>query len=203
MAILTSQDRQRIEAAIAALEQRSAAEIVVAEIARSDSYLDVRLALSGLFALGASAFVHMLLPVAGVGELLGLELLLFALGFLLFSTPALLRSVLLRGRADAAVTRAAALSFLEHGVFATRDRTGVLILLSELERKVTILGDKGIHARVANQGWDAHVDTMVKAIRAGKAGDGVCQVIDALGTTLAELAPVRSDDTNELSNKVR
>jgi putative membrane protein len=203
MGILSSQDRERIEATIGQVEQRTAAEIVVAEIARSDSYLDLRIALSSLFALGASAAVHLLLPGVGVGELLGLQLLLFGLGFLLFSAPWLLRRCLLPGRTQAAVARAAELCFLEHGVFATRERTGVLILLSELEHKVTILGDKGIHARVADSGWDAHVDTMIKAIRAGKAGDGVCQVIERLAATLAEAAPLRSDDSNELPDRVR
>jgi putative membrane protein len=203
MAILTSQDRQRIEAAIGGVEKHTAAEIVVAEIARSDSYLDVRIAVSGLFALGASAGVHIYSPLASVGELFGLELVLFALGFALLSMPAVLRLFLPSARTETAVGRAAELSFLEHAVFATRERTGVLILLSGLERKVTILGDRGIHTRVANAGWDAHVATIVKAIRAGKTGDGVCQVVEALGATLAETAPVRSDDTDELSNKVR
>jgi putative membrane protein len=203
MTILTTQDKQQIEAAIGAVEKQTAAEIVVAEIARSDSYLDVRLALSALLALGGSAGVHTLLPLVGVGELLALELVLFALGFALSAIPLVLRRFLLPARTQAAVGRAAELSFLEHGVFATRERTGVLILLSELERKVTILGDKGIHARVANEGWDAHVETMVKAIRAGSAGQGVCQVIDALGVSLAQAAPVRSDDTNELPDRVR
>lgn len=203
MAILTAQDRQRVESAIGAAEKRTAAEIVVTEVAHSDSYRDVRLALAALFGVGASAGVHLVFPLVGVGELLALQLVLFALGYLLLGQRSVLRSLLPEARVRAAVARAAKLAFLEHGVFATRERTGVLILLSELEHNVTILGDEGIHARVEKKGWDAHVDTMVKAIRAGKAGDGVCQVIEALSATLAEAAPVRHDDHNELHDRVR
>lgn len=203
MAILNSQDRTRVEAAIAQLEQRSAAEVVVAEVARSDAYLDVRFALAALFALGASAAVHTLFPLVGAGEVLALELLLFALGFGLFGAPVLLRRCLPEKRVLAAVQREAGLSFLANGVFATRERTGVLILLSELEHRVVILGDQGIHAAMAADGWDAHVATIVRAIRSGKAAEGVCQVIGALSEKLAELAPVRADDTNELPDRVR
>jgi putative membrane protein len=203
MGILSTQDRVHIEAAIARVEQRSAAEIVVAEIPSSDRYLDVRGALAGLLALGASAGLHQLLPLVGTGEVLALELLLFTLAFLLFGSPALLGRCLPAKRVQEAVQRAAGLSFLAHGVFATRDRTGVLILLSDLERQVVILGDQGIHAHMPNDGWSAHVATIVRAIHAGKGGDGVCQVIDALGEKLAELSPARPDDANELPNQVR
>ena len=47
------------------------------------------------------------------------------------------------------------------------------------------------------------VATIVRAIRSGKAAEGVCQVIGALSEKLAELAPVRADDTNELPDRVR
>jgi len=203
MAILSSEDRARVEAAIAGVEKRSAAEIVVAEIARSDRYLDVRGALAALLALGASAALHQLLPLVGTGEVLALELVLFALVFWLLGSPALLGRCLPARRVQEAVQRAAGLAFLAHGVFATRDRSGVLILLSDLERQVVILGDQGIHAQMPNDGWDAHVATIVRAIHAGKGGDGVCQVIEALGEKLAELSPARPDDTNELPNQVR
>ncbi len=203
MAILSSEDRARVEAAIAGVEQRSAAEIVVAEIPRSDRYLDVRGALAALFALGASAALHQLLPLVGTGEVLALELVLFALTFWLFGVPGVLGRCLPASRVQEAVQRAAGLAFLAHGVFATRDRTGVLILLSDLERQVVILGDQGIHAHMPNDGWDAHVATIVRAIHAGKGADGVCQVIGALGEKLAELSPARPDDVDELPNQVR
>jgi putative membrane protein len=115
----------------------------------------------------------------------------------------LLRLLLPPRRVERAITRAAELAFFEHAVFATRERTGVLIFLSALEHRVIILGDEGIHARVHETGWQELVTTLVAAIKAGRAGDGVCEVIRKLGATLAEAAPVRADDVDELDNRVR
>ena len=92
---------------------------------------------------------------------------------------------------------------LAHGVYATRDRTGVLIFLSALEHRVVILGDRGIHQRVQDPGWSELVALLVAAIKQGKSADGVCEVITRLGELLARDAPIREDDTNELANEVR
>ena len=95
--------------------------------------------------------------------------------------PSLLRSLIPQHRSQGAAERAAELAFLEHSVFATRGRTGVLIMLSELEHKVVILGDEGIHARVQTSGWHEHVAHLGSRIRAGKSGEGLCEVINRLG----------------------
>jgi putative membrane protein len=125
------------------------------------------------------------------------------LAYWLSGLPALLRRLTPNAVKGAAVERAAQLAFVQHSVFATRDRTGVLILLSEQEHKVAILGDEGIHRRVQDVGWQGYVATIVQAIRAGKPGEGVCEVVDALAEVLAQGAPVSADDVNELSNRVR
>jgi putative membrane protein len=68
---------------------------------------------------------------------------------------------------------------------------------------VVILGDAGIHARLAAGVWQAHVDRIVRGFRAGNAADGVCAVIAELGAVLIENFPVRADDADELPNVVR
>jgi putative membrane protein len=101
------------------------------------------------------------------------------------------------------VERRAREEFFERALFATRGRTGVLILLSELERQVAILGDQGIHERVQTVGWQAHVDHIIAQIRAGRTAAGVCEVIAKLGSSLEGAVPRQSDDRNELPNTVR
>lgn len=203
MPIFSEDDKRRIEARIAEAEKKTAAEFVVATTPRSDGYLDVRLIWALCFGLGASAALHLALPLVGPGELFALQLALGALAFWLGGVPALLRRLLTARRMDRAAEREARVRFLEHEVFDTRARTGVLILLSELEHNVTILGDRGIHARVNDAGWEQHVATITAAIRAGRAADGVCQVVDKLAELLAQTAPVESDDRDELENRVR
>jgi putative membrane protein len=104
--------------------------------------------------------------------------------------------------AEQAVRGAAFRMFAEHGVHNTRGRTGILLLISELERRAVILGDSGIHAKVGEDGWPRHVELLVSRIREGRTADGIIEVLGALETALAEGLPVAPDDTNELSNRV-
>jgi putative membrane protein len=200
--LLDEPARKRIEAAVASVEQRTAAEIAVVSVERSDGYHDLRALYAGACALAAAAGVHWAWQALGVTFILWIELGVAVLVWFLLSGGALLRLLLPAARTHGSARRRAHEAFLRHEVFATRARTGVLIFISELERCVVILGDSGIHAHVQDRGWQRHVDHLVSAIRAGRAADGACEVIEALGSVLAEHLPVQADDANELSNVV-
>jgi uncharacterized membrane protein len=75
-------------------------------------------------------------------------------------------------------------------------------VLSELERRVVLLGDRGIHARVGTEGWNKHVEHVIMRIREGRAADGVIEVLRELEGVLARQVPVQPDDENELPNAV-
>jgi putative membrane protein len=201
--VLTPTETQKVEAAIAEVEQNTSAEIVVAALPRSGRYVDTRLWCALAVGLSAATLVHWLRPELGVSPILWVQAGAGAAAFVLASVPGVLRLLLPRQRAQRAVERAAELAFLEHAVFATRERIGVLILLSELEHKVVILGDEGIHARVQSSGWDALVGLLVQRIRERRAGDGLCEVIGKLGEQFARELPVGNENPNELDNRVR
>jgi putative membrane protein len=203
MSLFSKDESDRIAAAITEIERGTAGEIVVAEDVRSDDYAEVRLAWAFGLGLLVASGAHLLWPWLEAGWLLLVQLGVFLLVWVLSALPAVLRALIPNGRASDAVDRAARLAFSEHAVYRTRDRTGVLIFLSALEHRVVILGDEGIHARVQNPGWEALVEELVQAIRSGRAGEGVCTVVQKLGTRLSEHAPIRPDDENELPNHVR
>jgi putative membrane protein len=203
VSIFSDSERQRIADAITAVEERTAGEIVVAEVPRSDSYTDVRLVVAIVLGLGTASAVHLVWPTLALGAVLGAQLIAGIAGYGLSGIQALLRRLVPRRLSERAVGREAELSFLEHGVFRTRDRTGVLIFLSDLEHRVVILGDEGIHQRLQNPGWSELVGSLVLAVKSGRAGDGVCSVVQKLGETLARDAPIRDGDSNELPNEVR
>jgi putative membrane protein len=203
MALLDQAARERIEAAIAGVERRTSGEIVVVSVPASDRYYDVRLLFALCTALAVAALVHGFLPALSVTGLLLLQALCAALTFAVLGAGPLLRRAAPESRRAEAVLRRAREEFLEHAVFATRDRTGILILLSELEHKVVILGDAGIDAHVNQEGWQRHVARIVASIRAGDPAEGVCSVIAELGEVLTTKLPVRTDDRDELSNEVR
>ena len=203
MSVFSSQDLARIEAQIAAVEQRTAAEIVVVTVPQSGGYREVRLAFA--FALGwlVAGIVHAVDPALGTNWILLVQMLGTALTWPLSGMPALVRLMLPEAREKRAVERAAELAFLENAVFETRDRNGVLILISELEHRVAILGDRGLHQKLASAGFVELVDHLTRKIREGQAGAGTCEVIERLGHVLAEMSPPREDNPDELENRVR
>jgi putative membrane protein len=170
---------------------------------RADAYHDVRAFGAFAFALAVAGCMHMAAPVFAFSWVIALQLPVFLAAFALLAWPPLLRAALPLGRVRAAVERRARDELLVQGVLETRERTGVLILLCELERRVVILGDKGVHARVEDAGWEQHVAHIVTAIRAGRAADGVSEVISELGKVLARDLPRSADDVNELPDAPR
>ena len=203
MKSLSDTGRARIEATIAEIEQRTAAELVVATVEQSASYTEVKAGYALALALGSGAVAHLIWPWLAVGHVLWLQLAAAVLSWLLCSIPWLLVRLVPRAYLTHNVEQRAQLAFLEHALFDTRDRTGVLILISELEHRVVILGDAGIHAKVQTTGWQTHVGHIVQAIRKGRADEGICETLRAIAQVLSAELPPRPDDVNELPNAVR
>lgn len=203
MALFDPTALTRIEAAVHEAERGTAGELVVVSVPRSDDYHDVRLAYGVALALGGTAVVHAVAPWLEFWWLLWLQAGLIMLAFFALDLPPVLRLLVPRTRRQSSVLRRAQLEFVEHRVFDTRDRTGVLILLSELEHKVIMLGDAGIYAQLKQDGFQSYVDRIVAAVRGGRAADGVCEVIGDLGRLLSAHFPRKTDDVNELPDSVR
>jgi uncharacterized membrane protein len=84
----------------------------------------------------------------------------------------------------------------------TRDKTGILIYLNLHLRQFYILADAGINAKVEQKQWDLIRNEIQKAFIEGKYIDGILSGIERVGIILAEHFPIKSDDTNEISNEV-
>jgi putative membrane protein len=85
---------------------------------------------------------------------------------------------------DRRTRQRAAAAFVEQEVFRTAQRTGILIFLSLFERRVVVLADSGIHARVADGEWDAMVARIVEGIRRGDPGAALAAAIRDCGDLL-------------------
>ena len=202
MSLIDAEQTRRIEAAIAQLEARSAAEFVLALVPKSASYSGVRAVVVGMWALASAiAFVELLPGVHPVWGVL-VELPVAMLAWFVTGWAPIFRRLIPRELAHRAVAARAFQLFAERGVHHTREETGMLLVLSELEHKVVLLGDRGIDQRVGSAGWQKHVDHIIQRIHEGRAADGVLEVIQELETLLAEHVPVRPGDVNELPNAV-
>ena len=102
------------------------------------------------------------------------------------------------GDARASAERA----FRRMGVSATRARNGVLIFVAPRRRKVAVIGDVGIHAKVAPDFWAAVVERMTADFRRGDRTAGLVAAVELLGNALATAFPIGTGDVNEMTDSV-
>ena len=202
MTLLSSSDCERIEEAIRRVEKRSAAEFVVAVVGKSGTYSRGRAFVAAAWAIAAALVYFRYVPWGA--EYIGLvvQLPVGLLVWLLLGYAPLHRLFIPPKEAERLVHGAAFRIFAERGVYRTRDRTGMLLLISELERRAVLLGDEAIHERVGDAGWRTLVEHLLKRIREGQAATGVIEVIERLEGDLAREIPVKPGDENELPDRV-
>lgn len=96
----------------------------------------------------------------------------------------------------------AAFIFEELGMQRTRHRNAVLIYVCVADRKVAVVGDKGINERVPPGFWRDVVGVLQLHFAAGRHADGLCEAVRMVGEKLKAYFPYRADDSDELSNEV-
>jgi putative membrane protein len=195
---LTEDAKRRIVEAVQDVESKSSAEIVVSVRDRSDDYRDVDL-LAGVCLAVVTIFVLIYVPAELDENLMPLETLLgFVVGSLLVGKIRPLKRVLLsRKRAAQRAIVEARAHFVEAGVSRTRDRSGILIFVSQLERAVCVVADIGIDERTMGDAWTAKL----AGLRAAAEREDVAAFAAALkelGPLLGAAYPRREDDINEL-----
>ncbi len=200
-------DLMRIETAIGAAESGTSGEIVTLVLQASSGYwlVSMTVAISGALITSAIGIVwHAIHPGWGLTYEIGasLTMLGFCAGLFLTRFSALLRLFTPKKLAADRVHREILAHFTKLGMANTRDRTGVLLMISEVERRVEILADSGIHDKMIDGHWDTLVNRLVQRIREGKAGDGVVELLQAIAKELHVHFPRKDDDTNELNNRV-
>lgn len=92
--------------------------------------------------------------------------------------------------------------FEKLGMHKTEQRNAVLFYLAMDDKKLAILGDKGINEAVPTNFWDEIRDLMVSHFKKGEFTEGLSKGIVMAGEQLKSAFPYQSDDTNELSNEI-
>ncbi|MBI4610448.1 MAG: TPM domain-containing protein [Candidatus Rokubacteria bacterium] len=92
--------------------------------------------------------------------------------------------------------------FARLGMHRTRERNSVLIYLAVRDRRLAIVGDEGIHARVGDDHWASVRDLMVEQLRSQRPREALLAAIAQTADVLQQHFPRRPDDTDELSDRV-
>jgi uncharacterized membrane protein len=86
-------------------------------------------------------------------------------------------------------------------VWDTRENSGVLLYLQLAERRVEIVADRGIAARVAPEQWQALCASFAQDIRALPADVAVLACLGRVNALLAEHFPAGADNPRELPDE--
>lgn len=195
-------DTTLAQAAIAAAEKETGAEIVLAVTDVSDNYAvypALWAAATAVLAIGIMALIwpdsHVRFAFA-LGGCLGL-----AAWLLLSLTPLGLALV-----PAAAKTRAARglahLEFAERVAGRTAKANGILIFVAMKERHVEIVPDAGFAHQVGDGAWETVVAAMTAALREGRVTEGVIAGVTACARIAATVFPYDPADRNEIGDVV-
>lgn len=91
--------------------------------------------------------------------------------------------------------------FAELCVWDTEDNCGILIYVQLADRRVEILADRGIAARVPQAEWDALCRRMEEAFGRGEWRDGALVGIEGAADLIARHFPAIGPNPNELPDK--
>lgn len=207
--VMEDREREELERRITEAERRCDVEIVLAVTLRSDSYAEIPWK---AFALGAAvggakaAAVALWNPVWLPNHAAVLAAAAPLAGGLLGLLAALLvrpfaRLLLDPHRAEAETRQYAQSLFLERELFATRRRCAVLLLASLFERRVVLLPDKGLAARLDHAGMKRVVNRVTARLRRGRVGEALEEGILSLEEALAA-SPGGGPAANELSDRI-
>ncbi|MEP7053105.1 MAG: hypothetical protein ABJB12_22255 [Pseudomonadota bacterium] len=200
--LLSDADAREVEAAVTRVERGTAAELVVAVLPRSADHWQGRLVVALAWAFAAAFAVLEFAPHRSPFWALLVQVGVGALSFWVLAWAPLQRWFVSPAAAQRAAHARAFQLFAERGLYGTEGRTALLIFVSELERRVVLLGDATIHAQLGQAGWDKEVSRLITRIRERRLRDGLLEVIAELEPRLAQAAPRKPDDVNELPDAV-
>jgi uncharacterized membrane protein len=86
-------------------------------------------------------------------------------------------------------------------VWDTAENSGILIYVQLVDRRVEILADRGIAARVPQAEWDAICREMERSFAAGQWRQGAVQAVTRAGELLAAHFPAGESNPNELPDR--
>jgi putative membrane protein len=208
---LTAEERERVSLVVHVAEQYTNAEIVPMIVSRSGLYRDAQYRSGLLFAVSVLTILLttevLWLPwgwhASNAAWLLLTTVLAYGVGAWFGTLDPVIRLLTSADRMHHKVTLRAERAFVQHTVAQTRERTGVLIMVSLLEHQIYVLADQPLYQRVPVERWSSVVEAAVSRLKTGDIVGGLCQSIQACGVLLAEVCPGRpGNNPNELSNEL-
>jgi len=207
--ILSDKDRALLDKQIAETEKQTGAQIVLASVLRSDSYVEIPwkafaigISIASLLTIAMDLFVlHWLTGALVLISVLGILAAgaIFALLSVLF--PGFARLFLSSQRKETETLQYAESLFLSHELFSTEERRGILLLVSQFERQVHILPDKGVRELLSEEVLKDVISKMSSHLRKNELKPAMESGLEGIQAALA--SPVSGwTGKNELSDEI-
>jgi putative membrane protein len=199
--MISTEDRARLESVIRDVEDQTAGEVVVVVARQASGYRSIPI----LWALLGALIVPwplIWLTTLGPSRIYLIQLAVALALSIFLSLPRRRYALAPRFIKHTRAHEAAAREFVSRGLTRTREKTGVLIYVALAEHYAEIIADTGISDRVGPEAWQDIIENLTAAIRGGRIGDGLVAAVRQAGAILAEHAPPRFEDMDELPNKV-
>jgi len=208
---LSEGDRERIRQAVHAAEQKTRAEIVPMIVARSGLYRDAQHWAGLITALTTLAVLLTIeaswIPwgwhASNAAWLVLAVTLAYLCGTWIGTWQPVIRLLTSPTRLRHKVALRAERAFAQHAISQTSERTGVLIMLSILEKQIYVLPDRSLAGLVSADRWKQVVQAAIERLQGGDIAEGLSHAIHACGVALADACPARpGDNPNELPDQV-
>lgn len=201
MTLLTEPELQQVAEAIERVERDTDAELVTVLAAQADDYRYIPLLWASLLALLLPGALLFFTGWLAAWQLLLVQWLTFIALAAIFRIPSLTSRLIPRSVRHWRACNLARRQFIELNLHHTEGGTGMLIFVSEAERYVEILVDRGISSRIDNSAWESIVATFTENVRNGRVLEGFLSCIDACGSLLKQQVPA-THERNELPNRL-
>lgn len=196
---ITEEQKNLISATIEELERSSSGEIVAMLAARSSEYLYFRCLLASflsfilIFSMNFYNFNYFNFIIA-----LFVYIFIFYISKFSFILSLIVPVKVKKHKSE----KEAFMEFFKNGIYKTRDKTGIFIYISFLEKQVVVLGDEGINAKIKSEDWQNLVEIITSSFKKNEIINGIIDGLKASNELLKSNFPIKNDDQNELPNKL-
>ncbi len=196
-------EQEQILKAVRSAEMSTSGEIATMIVDGSDRYLEAELAGSLFFSALTALIVALATHHVTIWSYIPMVIIIyFPASLISRKYPRIKLPFAGSVRIAEAVRQRAVRAFYEKRLYMTRHETGILIFMSLLERKVWILGDRGINERIDPSLWSEMAADLARGIAEMRGCAALCEVIDRCAAELSRHFPRQSDDTNELADSL-
>ncbi len=188
---------------IASIERVSSVEIVSIIYPQSHNYTEQALLLGPASALLVSAYLMFSPQEFNPWFIYFVSVGIFALVFtMFFFIPQFKRLIIPKSLRKSYPKTIAHSIFSQAGICNTKERTGLLIYVSSLEKQVIIIADKGITQAVPKDSLNALQVRFNDVFNQKSPAKAFLNVLDSSKDLFAKYLPVKPDDINELPDNL-